>query len=283
MQRRTFLIALAFVAACSQPSTQPAQLTQQQFRDKYVALLKAKNPDAQIIVKGPLSLDVGIDGTTVKTDLGSGYGEYLTGKLSLDAILAKWVALAPAESGEVTEDIRTSIVYVVRSTAYLENSKAATDGKDMFVHRPLGGDLHAVLFQDSPQILSAVTSEGLKAANLAEGDAWKLADANLLKRVGRVQTGATSGDGPFAATSPSGLATGLLGHPNTCGPEAKQDISAAIFLLVDRDTFIQTLPDDPGSVERFWKFAKPLIGKGMLLSDTPVTCRNGKWEAVTPP
>jgi hypothetical protein len=43
------------------------------------------------------------------------------------------------------------------------------------------------------------------------------------------------------------------------------------------------LPDDPLSVQRFWDFAKPLLGKGQLISDTPLTCRNGKWEVAPIP
>jgi hypothetical protein len=101
--------------------------------------------------------------------------------------------------------------------------------------------------------------------------------------MGRVVVGNLNGDGPFAFNAESGLATAILGHPDECGPTATKPEDGRVVLVLDRNSWISTLPDDPLSVQRFWDFAKPLLGKGQLISDTPLTCRNGKWEVAPIP
>jgi hypothetical protein len=56
-----------------------------------------------------------------------------------------------------------------------------------------------------------------------------------------------------------------------------------IILVLNRDVFATTLPDDPLSVERFWAFVKPGLKTQAFSSDTPLTCKNGKWEVVPIP
>jgi len=87
----------------------------------------------------------------------------------------------------------------------------------------------------------------------------------------------------MAYSAESGLATGMLAHPDACtGPNATMN-DGRIILVLDRDTFATTLPSDPLSVERFWAFAKPGIKAQVFSSDTPLICKNGKWEVAPIP
>ena len=55
------------------------------------------------------------------------------------------------------------------------------------------------------------------------------------------------------------------------------------ILVLDRDTFIMTLPNDPLSVQRFWAFAKPGLARHGFASDTPIRCKDGKWDLAEIP
>jgi hypothetical protein len=132
-------------------------------------------------------------------------------------------------------------------------------------------------------MLKSISEDQLKEAKLTVEEAWRLAEGNLKSRIGPVELGEAQPGGPMIYGADSGLATGLLAHPDGCtGPNPTMN-DGRIILVLNRDVFATTLPDDPLSVERFWAFVKPGLKTQAFSSDTPLTCKNGKWEVVPIP
>jgi hypothetical protein len=271
-----WLVALSILASACAPAGLGQTLSEPQFRDRMEEALKAKSPDAKISATGPLQLNM--DGGAINLD--TGYAEYLRDKSQLASIIDKWVTIRVTAMDDLPEDVAERVVYVVRHSDYATPKPLPSGGQSPeMISRPLAGDMIAVLMVDYPTMLSGVTPDVLTKAGLKEEDAWRLAAGNLKKRLGPIGLGDLNGDGPFALTAESGLGTGLLAHPDGCsGPNAQ--FNGRTILVLDRNTFIMTLPEDPLSVQRFWAFAKPGIAKHDFSSDTPITCKNGKWEVA---
>jgi hypothetical protein len=267
---------LAILAACSGPADNQT-LSEIEFRDRVITEIRRVHPEIEIEVTGPLTLTA--DGN--RMNLGTGYDEHLRGETPFDDIVSKWALLAKPEETK-PDEIADRIVYVVRNKAYVEQPVAA-DQPASWIWKPLAGDMIVALMADYPTMLKSVSEDELKEAGLSLEDAWRLAESNLKSRMGTVWSGDAQPGGPMAYGADSGLATGLLAHPDGCtGPNATMN-DGRIVLVLDRDVFATTLPNDPLSVERFWAFVKPGLKTQAFSSDTPLTCKNGKWEVAPIP
>lgn len=274
---RPVILAAACIAFACTKTEPPKNLTRTEFRDAFVAALKAKSPHISATTAGELSIKAQIDGRETILNLDSGYAEYLATPDQRSQIIEKWAAVATTSPDN---DIRATLVYVLRHHDYLAPPNLP---KADLVTQPFGGDLVKVLMVDSQQSMRAVTTQELPRAGLTTDQAWRLADANFRKRLGPVSEVELDGDGPTVHFSDTGLATGILALPDACQPAGGFLADGRIVLVLDRDGWITTLPNDPVSEQRFWAFVKPRVGKGQLLSDTPLTCKAGKWEVVKPP
>ena len=267
---------MALLVACADPAD-GQKLSETDFRDRVISEIRRVHPEMKIEVTGPLTLTTDSN----RMNLGTGYDEYLKGKTPLDDIVYKWTLLAKPEETNATE-ISDRIIYVVRNKAYVEQPVA--DGQPAtWIWKPLAGDMIVALMADYPTMLKSLSEDQLKEAGLTVDDAWRLAEGNLKSRMGTVAFGELQPGGPMAFGADSGLATGLLAHPDGCtGPNATMN-DGRIILVLDRDTFATTLPNDPLSVERFWAFVKPGLKTRSFASDTPLSCKDGKWGVAPIP
>lgn len=296
--RNLSLAASLFIASCGAPASPPKPLTAvetpspsppqsttlispSEFRDRVVAAIKKAHPDVPVETISDVELQLNKAGAQIQIDISSGYMEYRSAPDSLSSIVDKWVGLAGGMSaGPDTASMRETLVIVLRNKTYAsigaKNGQAA-----LMITRPFGGDLVQTMMIDSPATLASATLEMLKAQGIAEAEAWTLAEANTKRRMGELNVGDLDRDGPFGVTAESGLATGAL--LTMCGGDNSRAEDGSVVLVVNRDLFIKTLPNDPLSAERFWAFAKPQLGQGTLMSDTPLTCKKGKWVEVKAP
>lgn len=264
------------------PATADPPLSPKAFKDKVVANIHTTHP--AIAVRDLSDLDIVIaspDHSEGQFSMAVAYQDYLDAPDRLDVIISKLMDGVDLLAGKKDDqNVRDRLVYVLRPAGYL--TTPAPDGKaPVSVSRPFGGDLVQLMMIDSPTTMRAAGPHDLKLLGLSEAEAWKVAAKNLARRVGPLLMGDLNGDGPFAVNADSGLATGLL--VADCGAEARRKEDGRVVLVLDRNIWISTLPNDPLSVERFWAFAKPLLARHALLSDTPLTCRSGNWETAGPP
>lgn len=298
---RCFLtIAFLLVAACGGPSPTPKPSAAQspavspsarllspgEFRDRVIAALKQADATIGVEVIDDLALNIKRGEATSGARLTTGYDEYSQNPATLDSIVAKWVSvfLTSVSNTPVVEpaDVGEALVVVLRPKAYL--AIQASNGQSLSqVWRPFGGDLVQLMMLNSNTMLMVATPDLLKQAGVSEQEAWKLAERNLHGLVGPLDMGDLPDNGPFIVSAQSGLATGTLAAPGMCDATGSRYNEGRIMLVVDRNSYIEALPGADSSVERFWAFAKPHLGAGDFLSDTPLTCRGGKWVEVKPP
>lgn len=271
-----FRIAIASLlsAACQ---AEPKTLTPAQFTAAVVAAAYEKDPDLDIKVVGDLQIAGVMQGTEAAANLAYSYSQYLGDTSLLDTILANW-AITLTHSQVTGGDISERLVFVSRHVDYLN-----VPGGDTTIARPIGGDQIAVLMLDSPSSLTMVAQATIDEAGISNEDAWGLAAENLLVRLGATTWDQIGRDMPYAMGAQSGLATGLLAHPDQCGTGKNEMGDGRIVLVADRDNLLSTIAGDAESERMFWAFAAPLLGTGALLSDTPLKCVNRQWVTVDPP
>ena len=75
----------------------------------------------------------------------------------------------------------------------------------------------------------------------------------------------------------------MLAQPTLCGAQKLNGIQGQVVLLYSKDMFLFALPADPAMMRTFWSVVKGEIAKERSLSNTPITCQNGRWIVVPIP
>ena len=223
-------------------------------------------------------------GTPLTINVDNAYQAYLADPAQLDEIVQRNIGIliaAEATSGDTVDQL----VVIVRPTDYIARSLppgASTAG--MLPARPMAGDLSFLLAVDSPEAIRTAQPVDLKRWHLTEAEAWKRATANIKARLGPltpIRLGSDAGASGFGAAS--GLAPSLLADPGICGPQSPDGLHRQVVLVLGRDSFLYADPADHTQTDIFWSEVRRVTASHASLSETPLTCRGGKWVVATPP
>lgn len=266
-------IVVAAAIGAAAPAHAQSIVSAAEFRDEVIALLRAQRPDLCIRIQDEWTLHFGPDESTCANSLAieNMYREYLSApsrKADFQARLAR-TGVAMLAGPPDTSNLRSRVVVVLRPLEYANLFEDST-----VVHRPFAGDMIAVLMLDSPETLIAMSPEALSEHGLSEQVAFDLAATNLKDRMGDVQVATEMGIEIIEAET--GLATGILWLPESCGPQSEGDQA----LIFDRNGYLRAAGADGDAVRNFRMVAEGMIADNASLSRSIITCRVGSWVAA---
>lgn len=206
----------------------------------------------------------------------------LAAMLAALACLAHPAPAQPAPSRAEALGERARIVTLLRSRRMMEEAQARADlrgrASEALSWRAFPGDLAEVLAIDGPRGPEYATMDDLRDLNIGVRDAWALAPRNVPERLGALRIEALGGDGLVRlASDGQGFApTALRGEAcMVAGP------AAVIALVLGPREFLFADLDAPDAEARFLRATRAVIAEGLSMSQTPIRCRDGFWEAVS--
>ena len=262
------------VRASGAPVAPLAGLELAQFRALLIARLKALDPAVDIDEPDSRTLHVKSGGKEETLAIENAWVAYRSNPNNSAVILDRWARLALGRLDQPPVDA-ARLVSVVRPAAIL-------DQLSTLVARPLAGDVVEALAFDSDEALRFATRSDLATLKLDEATAFKRGRANLKERIGSVNMGKLAGeeDGLEVISAESGLATGLLVSGATCGPDAPTGLGEGMHVLVlDRNSYLWANDGDPYGMGAFRRFVGRHAAAKDLLSNTPLRCVAGRWQA----
>lgn len=148
----------------------------------------------------------------------------------------------------------------------------------------MAGDLSFFLAVDSAETIRTASKDDLKRWGVDEETAWARAAANIKSRVGPLaQVRLSNENGVSGFTADSGLAPSVLADPSSCGPKTPNGVAGQVVLVLARDTFLYAPAEDRELMISFWDAVERETAAGRSLSNTPITCRAGKWVSAQKP
>jgi len=278
------VVALFFAA----PAFAQQMLSQSEFRDAVVAMIRAEAPRAQIELRDELGITVRNTGNKelpeFQVNLDNAYREYQNDPAALTDILDRWVRFATQapEHAQMAE----RVVAVVRPRAMAESMATASQDQrresglapSSLVWRPLAGDLVEILVFDGAETIQYALEESLAEVGLTVDQAWSRAPLNLPERLGELEVGGVEGaDRLVYVTGGNGLAPSTLLDGGVC---SRGNFDRHLFLLVDRNGYIVADRTDPVAETQFRQLLDEQRLSGDAISLTPLGCHNGRIAEV---
>jgi hypothetical protein len=160
------------------------------FRDAVAARINKTDPNLKATARSELELRYEGGGWI---DLTNGYARYRSDPSSFDAIVGQYLRVVAASGHEVEID-KQKLLLMVRPVSFIDASRRhyaeagrKYDDKDLPLHRPLAGELVAIIAQDEPQGYAYPPLGDLQKAFGGDQEAaWSAAAANSRARVGEV-------------------------------------------------------------------------------------------------
>lgn len=274
-------LAIALVGACgggggrAQAAT---PMSMRAFRDAYVAEVRNDIPGATVKVTADDVIEVTDRRGKVSTAfLDNAYAHYREDPGSLGAILKRYVGevLAAGDGPPFTAD---ELRVMVRPASYL--SLTAPDKAPL--HRPLAGDLVAIVAIDQPTRYLYPPEYELRAKLQLSNEAlW----ARALKNTARKLPGVPPDGGKKAIdalTTGEGLAASLLAEPGYWDTPALQVGGPPVVAPVGKDMVLLVHLGDPGGVAALRKIAAKSADDPDGLSTQLFVRRSGVWEVLPP-
>jgi hypothetical protein len=136
------------------------------------------------------------------------------------------------------------------------------------------GDLVAILAEQDRGRLRFILTSDLKGMRLNEEDAWRIARANLSRKIGVVNR--TEAEGAVEFSAASGLATSYLLLPDTCrAGGASFDVHVGA-----RDGFLYVDRRNAKASDMLAGYVAHLVQTGEAYSENLISCENGSWYAL---
>ena len=209
-----------------------------EFRDRFVAELRAGDPALKIEIVDDRTVKVGRPGGDEGTIfMQNTYAQYADDPTQLDFVIAKLTRFVIEASGGIQESA-DRMVLVARRVDY------GREYPDAAILRPVAGDVGMLLAFDGAASLKAVGRGDLETLGLTEDAAFEKAAQVLRTRIGTLSQGSLKGSPLYFVAAESGLATGALTLPNMWG---KPDRSRTVFVET-KEMFLWAYSDDESAV-----------------------------------
>lgn len=265
------------------PPVAPSRLSPAGFRDRLAGIVAKETGNQTIAIDDRSFKAKRADGTELTILIDNAYNQYLGNPDQADAIIARYVRIVLVDDN-VQANVE-DVVVIVRPNDYLSASlPTGSSTADFPQPRRVAGDLSFFLAIDSPETIRLVSLVDLAKWKIDEASAWQRGVENLKSHVGPLAISRLgSKDGAIGLTADSGLAPSLLADPAFCGEAAPDALDGQTVLVYSREMFLFAKPSDVNMTKLFWKTAKEEIAAGRSMSDTPLSCRGGRWQAATAP
>lgn len=206
----------------------------------------------------------------------SAYVSYLSEPSRLETILsAEADRLSEIlKAGDNGSDLDARLVVQLRPKSFVQSANEGATSP--LAARRFAGDLYAVLMLDSAQTLAAVTQAEIEASGLTYEVAFGLAAENTRARMGEIVSD-SYGD-VSRLYSENGLISGQVWLPETCAKNA----SGGVYFLYDYNGVLTVDRSDFLGISHLLSYARNMVGKGVSLSETVVTCQSGEWRQLWP-
>ncbi len=254
------------------------------FRDQLAKAVAAVTKNPTQIVDERTFKAKNSDGEEITISIDNAFAQYSANPASLNQLINRFSQMVVA-SAEKSNDTIDQLVIIVRPSDYIVRSLGPEKSQEKIISgRALAGDLSYFLAVDSSQTIRSAGRTDLERWKIDEASAWVRAVANVKKRLGPLSI-IRLGDenGPSGLAADSGLAPSILSDPAFCSSERPEGMKGQLLLVYSRDVMLFALPQDAEQMKRFWAATKSEIAAGRSMSSTPITCRGGRWAAVSLP
>lgn len=267
---RYLLVLIASVWLAGAASAQ--ELSQEKFRDAYIARLLAMEPAATVT---PDPNDVAKLGVTrpgeddvILTFLDNPYRDYLVAPEDMMEIIDRHLRVTLGRSLDFSTALTADRLVVLARPAQMMRRPPTEE----VVHQRFAGDLVEVLVIDGQDTIAYASNATLEELGLDRDAAFALARQNLLARVGPVDELVESGI--TVTSAESSLATGLLFAPGFCSAEQED----RLVFVPDRNGFWWAPASNASAAQRLRRVASSMARAGESMSRTVLECRSGAWR-----
>lgn len=280
--------AIPVVPPDSASEAEPVALSKAEFRDRMVAHIKTRFPEATVVVES--DTDLKVDGTPAgeqRMFLDNAYRLYRADPRDLETILAKFGRLvggAEMQDKLAASDLRA----MIRPADFLDAFKTmrAQNGRSPTVdEQPLSrsfpGGLMILVAQDHAETFSYPAREDVLAVVADEAEVWRRAVANLPGALGEIFVEDLDA-GILVVTSEGSLTPSLLLINETWVHRDLQQIKTPVVLLGNRESMLVVDAGNSRGVAAMRHIAGRLAQhpESGLLSPALLIKRADGWEVL---